>query len=62
MMYLKDKGIALIEEDYRKRIIPDIKKAFVQESPGFPPDFLVALAKSGILADRKSTRLNSSHI
>nr|WP_300808368.1 HNH endonuclease domain-containing protein [uncultured Acetatifactor sp.] len=50
MMYLKDKGIALIEEDYRKRIIPDIKKAFVQESPGFPPDFLVALAKSGILA------------
>lgn len=49
MMYLKDEGIAIIEEDYRQKIIPNIKKAFHREKPDFPAAFVAALTKGNIL-------------
>lgn len=49
MMHLKDEGIALIEEGYRKRIIPDIEDAFGREKPRIPAAFLAVLTKWGIM-------------
>lgn len=60
MMYLKDEGIAFIEENYRERIIPDINRAFDWEKSGFPPDFLTILTKWGILTS--SGDLNDSFL
>ena len=60
MMYLKDEGIDLIEKDYKKKIIPDIKGAFIREKLGFPADFLATLTKWGILTSRET--LNDSFL
>lgn len=49
MMYLKDTGIALIEEVYKERMIPAIKGAFDREKSGFPACFLATLTKWNIL-------------
>lgn len=49
MMYLKDEGIALIKKDYLGEMIPDIKRAFDREKPGFPVGFTAALTKWGIM-------------
>lgn len=48
-MYLKNEGIAFIEEGYKKKIIPDIKEAFKREKSSFSVDFLTALTKGSIL-------------
>ncbi len=49
MMHLKDEGIALIEEGYRKRIISDIEDAFGREKLRIPAAFLAILTKWGIM-------------
>lgn len=60
MMYLKDEGIALIEEKYKERIIPDIKGAFDREKSGFQASFLATLTKWDILTS--SGTLNDSFL
>lgn len=60
MMYLKDEGIALIEESYKKRISPYIKGEFDREKSGFPADFLATLSKWDILTS--SGTLNDSFL